>query len=171
MPMTKAQIEQALELFERYVEAHEALAEAAVILTTPTVVSGEVSPPSVPAAAVSEDEASTTGDTEPSSSDPFSLGDSEPTPAADDAPSPDEAGDWLDTGEAETELDITDAKAVEEFKATLGNLLREYGAAVGPETVLDLIEEVAETRKFSEVPNDKLAQLHDSVYDAMNENG
>ena len=151
MPMTKVQIDKALDLFERFVEAHEALAETAVIMTTPTVTSG--APPSLEVPS---------GGSDPMIDEPAQGGD-EPT-----ADAGEDQGLDLDTlGSDDPALDISDAKAVKEFKETLGGLLREFGAANSPEETLDLIEQVAGTRKFSEVPDDKLEELHDSVYDAM----
>lgn len=166
MPMTKAQIDLALELFERFVEAHETLAEVSTNIGTPTVNIGAVNAPTPPAEAISDnEEVASTGDTEDNASDPFGLG--EPTPPASDEPV---EGELLDD-ETATELDLTDKDAVKEFRTAVGALIREYGSAVSPEAALDLIEETTETRKFSQVPDDMLTTLHDTVYDALNENG
>lgn len=152
MPMTKAQIETALDLFERFVEAHEAIAESAVMNATPTVISGEgYSPPAAPAeisdSFLPEPAQGTTDD------------------SADDGPSLD-----LDTlGSDSPGLDLNDAKAVADFRTQLSNLLREYAGATDPDTALNLIEEVTGDTKFSKCPKDKLEELHDAVYDALNE--
>lgn len=173
MPMTKAQIDIALELLERFVEAHETLAEAAVTSDTPTVSGAQIEV-SVPAQAqATVDDEPARGDTDNSSADPFGLPTTsqpapEPTPAASDVP--DESD--IDNMEEGTQLDLKDKDAVKAFRAAVGNLIREYGAATSPEVALDLIEEVTPAnRKFSAVPDDMLTTLHDSVYDALNENG
>jgi hypothetical protein len=158
MPFTKAQIDRTLDLFERFVEAHEAVAEAAVIMSTPTVqMSGNL--PSIEISAQVQSEEVVTvpepaqGASEDSASDPFSLGGSDEPVADPDSPA----------------LDLGNAKAVSDFKTTLGNLLRDYGKATDPETALGLIEEVTGSTKFSECPPDKLEELHDAVYDALAE--
>lgn len=184
MTITRAQIDRALDLIERAVEAHETIAHAAVILTTPNVITGDGVPmtptlggldtrgtkPQIDEPAQGGTESISTPESSPELDIPIGESQSvDPLAVAGSADKTPE-DDFLDGPTSDTpSLDLTNKKDVDEFRATLGNLLREFGKVVGSDMALDLIEEVTGTKKFSECPPDKLEELHDAVYDALAE--
>ena len=174
MPMTKAQIETALDLLERFVEAHEAIAQSVTMMTVPQVEISAQTPPAdtaddepdldievadaAPATESSSDEVEIDFDFEDEASAEEDTSEEDVTQEADDVPI---EGD--DSG-----LDLTDKKAVDDFRAQLMNVLKEFAKEGGD--VPDLIESVTgSTRKFSEVAKDMLEELHDAAHDAMAE--
>jgi hypothetical protein len=159
MAITKAQVTALTELAERFVEAVETLAEASVIMTSPSLMV----PPGPAREIVPGIVEPAQGGTEDSASGLASLG-LDDLGGSPDAPPAVKA---KSNSDAPPSLDTTDDKAVETFRTQLGTLIREYGAATTPDDALNLMEEVAGTRRFSEVKTETLEELHDAVYDAL----